>query len=142
MNQFKIVLFFVAFFCVNACKKDDDSQVPFVAVDITINLDLPANAPLLNPGGWLQLTGGSRGIIVYRTSLTDFMAFDRHCTYEAEKGCTITVDAASNVTAKDNQCCNSVFSILDGFPQSGSAERQLREYNFSYNGNNILRIFN
>ena len=127
---------------VESCKKEEDSQVPFVAVDITLNLSLPDNAPLLNPGGWVQITGGSRGIIVYRKSLAEFAAFDRHCTFEAEKGCAITVDTASNVTAIDNQCCKSVFSILDGFPQSGSAQRQLREYNTSFNESNILRIYN
>jgi nitrite reductase/ring-hydroxylating ferredoxin subunit len=142
MKIFLFVLTFIFAFASNSCKKDDDSQVPFVAVDITLNLDLPDNLPLLNPGGWLQVTGGSRGIIVYRINLDEFVAFDRHCTFEAEKGCKITVNSESNVTAIDNQCCSSVFSIIDGFPQSGNAKRQLREYSTSFNGTNIIRIFN
>jgi nitrite reductase/ring-hydroxylating ferredoxin subunit len=139
---FFLIISIVFAFIGSSCKKEDDSQVPFVAVDITLNLDLPDNVPLLNPGGWLQITGGSRGIIIYRINLEEFVAFDRHCTFEAEKGCKITVSSESNVTAIDNQCCNSVFSIIDGFAQSGNAKRQLKEYNTSFNGTNIVRIFN
>jgi len=71
------------------------------------------------------------------------VAFDRHCTYQVENQCRINVDEDSNITAVDTECCNSVFTIIDGLPMSGPARRPLLRYQTTFNVNaNTVRITN
>jgi nitrite reductase/ring-hydroxylating ferredoxin subunit len=123
------------------CKKAAD-QVPLVFVDFSISLSLPEYASLAAPGGWTEVTGGSRGIIIYRVAMDEFVAFDRHCTYKVQDACRIDVDEETGITA-NCPCCNSTFSIYDGIPVNGPATVSLLDYRTGYNGTtNILRIFN
>lgn len=125
-----------------ACKKDEnDSQVPRIATDIQVNLNLPTNSALLNPGGYVGINGGSRGIIIYRLSQDEFTAFDRHCTYNVEEGCA--VNAMGGTLVQDEECCESEFELLNGTPVSGEAERPLLQYSTQFNPNaNVLRVYN
>lgn len=125
-----------------ACKKDkENTQVPRIPTDVTINLNLPEYNALINPGGWVYVNGGSRGIIVYRLSTDEFTAFDRHCTYRIPEGCRI--DVQDGTIAKDEECCESEFEFISGTPVSGPAEAALQRYNTLFNpSNNLLRIFN
>lgn len=125
------------------CKKDDgdELQVPRVATDITININLPGFSALANPGGWVYVEGGSKGIIVYRASIDEFSAFDRHCTYQVEKGCKVNV--LDGTIAEDEDCCHAQFEIITGAPVSGEATRPLQYFRTQYNPNaNLLRIYN
>ena len=92
---------------------DENERIPYVPIDVELNLTLPAYAPLQTVGNWIYITGGSQGIIVYRFSTDEFRAWDRHCTFNVSDNCRIEVDN-SNIQAKDNECCQSVFSIIDG----------------------------
>ncbi len=122
--------------------RDKDDRVPNVFVDITLFLDLNEFSALAVPGGSLALSGGSRGIIVYRRNQSDFVAFDRHCTFEPLAGCAVDIDEDSGLTA-GCECCDSVFSIYDGIPVDGSAARNLVQYRTGFNAtSNQLRIFN
>lgn len=125
------------------CKKDRDDElhVPRVATNITININLPGYSALSNPGGWAYVQGGSRGIIVYRASMTEFSAFDRHCPYNVIEGCKISILEGS--IAEDDECCHSQFEIITGIPISGKTERPLQPFRTQFNPNaNLLRIFN
>lgn len=123
-----------------ACKRDEVGGVPPVSVYFEINVDLPAYQDLAATGGWLYLTGGSMGLIVYRKSPTEFVALDRHCTYQPNEMCRVFVDE-SEVLAMDTLCCGSRFLIMDGSVVEGPAAINLRQYNTSFNGT-ILRIYN
>ena len=124
-----------------SCKKDKQGGVPFTPVDISINVNNPAYADIQVPGGWLYLTGGSLGIIVYRQTLDVFLAMDRHCPYQPENLCRVTVDD-TQVTARDSACCGSSFTIVDGGSVSqGPAATALLGYNTLFNGT-TLRIYN
>lgn len=138
-SKYLILLLLLVFV---GCKKDkNQSQVPRVPTDITINLNLPEYNVLINPGSWVYVNGGSRGIIVYRLSTEDFTAFDRHCTYNIEEGCRI--EAQDGTIAKDVECCDSEFEFISGTPVSGQAELALQRYNTQFNPNaNFLRIYN
>ena len=136
---FSLILLTVAF----GCKKDksDELQVPRIATDVTININLPGFSALANPGGWVYVNGGSRGIIVYRSSIDEFSAFDRHCTYQVEKGCKVNV--LDGTIAEDEECCHSQFEIITGTPISGEATRPLQYFKTQFNPNaNLLRIYN
>lgn len=125
----------------DGCRNRDD-RVPVVFVDFTLLLDLPEFSDLASPGGSIHISGGSMGIIIYRRSQDEFVAFDRHCTYQVPEYCRVTIDEETTITA-NCECCNSVFSIYDGTPISGEAAVSLSRYGTGYNGTtNQLRIFN
>ena len=123
-----------------ACRKDQRTGVPPVALDVSININLPEYADLQAPGGWVYLTGGSQGLIVYRKSLDEFTAMDRHCPYQPENLCRIVVDD-SQVLAADTGCCGSQFLLNDVSVTQGPSSFGLTRYNTTFNGS-ILRIYN
>lgn len=123
-----------------SCKKNQAGGVPPVNVDISINVNNPAYAALAVPGGWLYLTGGSQGLIVYRASNNEFRAMDRHCPYQPANLCRVKVDE-SELVARDSSCCHSAFLITDGTVIEGPAATNLQRYNTSFNGT-VLRIYN
>jgi len=144
-RPFFIIILLALVFIVSRCNKDNDgnnsSQVPNVPTDIIININLPSYNALSNVGGFAYVQGGSQGIVVYRVGLDQFAAFDRHCTYQVSEGCAIVVDEGN--LAIDEECCESVFEIINGTPVEGLAERPLYQYNTQFNPNaNTVRIFN
>ena len=131
------ILFFLLIFFLG-CKKDKD-QVPEVYVDLYVYSTDPAFSPLNATTGYQYFSGGSRGIVVYRKSVTEFMAYDRHCPYNVPDGNSVTVDA-SGIIAADSQC-NSKFLMNDGSPNSGPAAKPLKRYQTTFDGA-VLHIFN
>lgn len=125
---------------INSCKKDDNSNIPLVAVNVTIYVNDPAYNNITVPGGWTYLNGGSRGLIVYRASNDAFKAYDRHCTYDATNSCALVSIEVNNITGLDD-CCGSKFRITDGAVTQGPANLPLKEYQTSFDGN-TLRIYN
>jgi len=123
-----------------SCKKEERGGVPYTQVDIQFNVNNPAYVDLQVPGGWIYITGGSRGIIVYRKTMDEFTAMDRHCTYQPENDCQVHVDD-TQVTARDTTCCGSGFLIIDGSVTQGPAALGLQLYNTTFNGT-TLRIYN
>lgn len=122
------------------CRKSRPGGVPLSPVDISINVNNPAYADIAVPGGWLYLSGGSLGIVVYRQTQETFVAMDRHCPYRPEDVCRVHVDD-SNVIARCDDCCGSAFLIVDGSVSQGPSALNLQLYNTSFNGT-ILRIYN
>lgn len=129
-------------FFFSQCKKDQDDRVPNVQVDITINISLPLYSELTVVGGFVYLTGGSNGILVYRATQDDFVAFDRHCTYDVPSYHRVTVDS-TNIIASDLPGCNSGFIITDGSVVRGPAFVPLTPFLTSYNATSqLVRIYN
>ncbi|MEO8067396.1 MAG: hypothetical protein ABI599_06855 [Flavobacteriales bacterium] len=122
------------------CKKEQRSGVPYTQVDIQFNVNNPAYVDLQVPSGWIYITGGSRGIIVYRKTMDEFVAMDRHCPYRPEDGCQVFVDD-TQVTVRDTICCGSAFLIVDGSVTGQPAATGLQQYNTTFNGT-TLRIYN
>src|SRR5687768_5025686 len=125
---------------VSSCKKEERGGVPLSSVDISININNPSYADLAVPGGWLYLSGGSMGIIVYRQTNEDFVAMDRHCPYQPADYCRVIVDD-TEIVARDTACCHSSFLITDGSVMEGPAALGLQRYNTNFNGT-VLRIYN
>ncbi|MBR9831902.1 hypothetical protein GYB57_07140 [bacterium] len=117
-----------------------NSNIPNVAVNIYLSLQDPEFIDLTVPSGSVNVTGGSRGIVVYRVNEDEFKAYDRHCTYAPSSSCGIVEMENSGVSLRDN-CCGSVFSIFSGYPSQGPAMVPLKEYRTSFDGN-TLRIYN
>ncbi len=122
----------------SACRKDND-QVPLVAVNIYINVNEPTNYNLLSIGGHETYVGGSLGILVYRNSLDEFSAFDRHSPYDVESACQ--VDVLEDGIIVEDPCSGSQWVITDGSVIQGPAGANLEQYDTSFN-DPILHIFN
>lgn len=133
LSTFVMTLFY-------ACKKDEPNGVPIVSVDIYIYTTSPSFINLNAVGGWDYITGGVRGILVYRKSISEFMAYDRNCTYNSNDACAIVYVDASNIIATDT-CCNSKFSIVDGTVLQAPAGMPLKTYNTTFDGS-VLHIYN
>jgi len=124
-----------------SCKKTSNHTVTSIPFDISINTSLPSYNSLQGVGGWTYVNGGVQGIVVYRKSSDEFVAFDRKSpivSSECKKPLTTNSD---NFLQLDDSCTNAKFSLFDGSPISGS-EFGLRQYQTQWNGSSILRIFN
>ena len=83
---------------------------------------------------------GNRGLVVYRMSENEFMAFDRTCPYDPENLLARVVLEPSGISVKD-PVCGSKFLLTDGFPYEGPSKSPLLQYRTSYNGEQLY-IFN
>ncbi len=117
------------------CKKDKD-EIPNVYVDIYLD---PTLSPLNATSGYTTVAGGSNGILIFRKSQDEFMAYDRHCPYNTTEKNQVSVDA-SGLIAVDSKC-NSKFLITDGSPNSGPAVNPLKRYQTAFDGT-VLHIYN
>ena len=133
------LVFFVGVYTIS-CKKNTEDVVPNVYVNIFIYTTDPEFVNLNAVGGWVYITGGSRGIVVYRNSIEEFMAYDRHCTYEPSNSCARIEVEPSNITTVDS-CCGSKFVLTDGSVINGPASMPLKQYQAKLEGN-TLHIFN
>jgi nitrite reductase/ring-hydroxylating ferredoxin subunit len=125
--------------CLSSCKKSTEPYVPYVRVNFTISPSDPQFNKLNVPGGWVYVTGGSRGIIVYRKSNDEFLAFDRHCPFQVADFCRVSVNN-TQIMAKDT-CCGSEFVLTDGSVAKEPANRPLLQYQTGWDGFN-LQVFN
>jgi len=124
------------------CKQQNQHPVPFVPVDVTIDIQLPSYSNLQGVGGWTYLNGGSRGIIVYRKGIDEFVAFDWHSPADPDGTCPLALyPDDQNFLQLLDSCNNAVFSLYDGSPVSNSIYG-LRQYATQFNGNNLLRVYN
>lgn len=135
------ILFFFLLAGLVSCKKNKNHPVPSIPFDITIYINLPSYSSLEAVGGWTYVSGGSKGIVVYRKSVDEFVAFDRHSPAEegtCEKPLTTDPD---NFLQLNDSCSGAKFSLFDGSIISGS-DFGLRQYQTYWNGSTSLRIYN
>jgi nitrite reductase/ring-hydroxylating ferredoxin subunit len=131
-------LFFL--FTVFSCGKDHQG-VPNVYCNLTIYVNDPQNIMLTTVNGWKYFDGGNRGVVVYRKSQTEFVAYDRTCPYKPDEASSIVnVDTTNNILLKDASC-NSQFLLSDGTPISGAAVVPLKLFRTTFDGT-VLRVTN
>ncbi len=137
-----VLLLSVSLLFLPGCSKKSDSSndIPYVYVNFSINPNSTEYIRLNTVNGWEYLTGGYQGILVYRKSLNEFMAYERACPYDWEKTNARIVVDTSAVTATC-PVCKSRYILLDGTPVSGPSRYPLKQYQASYDGN-LLYIFN
>ncbi|MEX1001507.1 MAG: hypothetical protein WDZ35_05275 [Crocinitomicaceae bacterium] len=136
-------ILFVAIFMplfLTSCK-EESHPVPNVPVNITINLDLPSYQALNAPGGYAYVNGGSRGIVVYR-NFDDFVALDRHSTYNSDDPCAVVYVDPDNFFHLVDSCSGSRYDITSGVVVEGPAKWALRRYNTNWDGAYTVNIYN
>ena len=124
----------------SSCQKEAYPNIPNVYVNMYLDISSTLYVELATVGGYVYLTGGYRGLIVYRSSNEQFVAFERCCPYDADLSSAVVKVDPSGLTMTDSTCM-STYLILDGSVVSGPATMPLKQYNTSFNGDD-LHIFN
>ena len=136
---FRRFIFLLTIILVNLNCKKQQEVVPNVSVNIYLSASDPNFINLNAVGGSAYITGGARGIIVYRKSSTEFMAYDRNCTYMPTNPCARVDIDKSTIMATDS-CCGSKFLLTDGTVAKGPATIPLKSYRTDFDGN-VLHIY-
>ncbi len=140
--KFVLFLIITTILLASSCNKNGANPVPNIPFDITIDITLPSYSNLTGVGGWAYVNGGSRGIIVYRRAIDEFVAFDRHSPADPEGTCFLPLyPDTDNFLQLNDTCNNATFSMYDGSPVSNSPFG-LRQYRTVFNGTDLLRIYN
>jgi len=144
-NILAISLFTLTLF--SGCRKKNQviDQVP---VDTYVYLNQPLYVNLQAINGWVYISGGVKGIIVYH-GIDGYKAYDRSCTYDPNTACSPSIYVSTdNITSLDSccsgtACCNSKFILSDGGPISGPATVALVQYQTELSSDGSqLHIFN
>ena len=143
MGRLKIDIFLlVTLVFLSGCQKEKNHPVPSIPFDFQIDLSLPSYQPLTGVGGWSYVNGGLKGIIVYRKSMDEFVAWERQSPKDPEGSCSSgLVPNADNFLQLDDPCSDATFSMYDGSPMANS-DWGLRGYRCEWDGSNLLRISN
>jgi hypothetical protein len=114
-----------------------DEPIPIVAFSqIIVNMNFPQYRALKNEGGFVEIEGGVRGIIVYCESTNNYIAYERDCPYSPRDPCAQVGVDMSRLFMSDF-CCGSTFNFSDGYPTKGPASRPMRKYRTSLSGSTI-----
>ena len=140
-----IFIFLGSMLLLGSCKKENMNQqlgIPYVTVDRYVLLNDPNSLSLNAVGGFLYLDAGSRGIVIYHRTYDEFVAFDRHCTYNTSDACgTVSLDSTTNVIM-NCACCTSKFSLIDGSVLNGPSTKGLLQYHAQISAPGTLHIYN
>lgn len=136
------LIFLIAMVIISAsCKKEENqTEIPFVNVNFSINPNSTQYINLNAVNGWETVSGGYNGILIFRKSINEFAAFERACPYDPlVQGAQVRVDD-SGITCFC-PVCNSKYIMVDGTPYEGPSRYPLKQYTTIYDGS-ILYITN
>lgn len=138
----KKIIFTVAALLVLAtsCKKDEKDYVPNVYVNFQIDPNSTLYLGLNQVGGWVYVTGGVKGVIIYREAQDRFRAYDRACPYDYDVANSIVEVEPSGLTLIDS-LCGSRYIITDGSVLNGPTTQGLKSYRTNYDGR-LLYVYN
>lgn len=142
MRIVKLQIFLLFILLFSGCKKNQQHPVPSIAFDFQIDMTLPSYSPLNGVGGWCYVNGGLKGIVVYRKSYDQFVAWERQSPEDPGGSCSSGLTSnTDNFLELDDPCSDAKFSMYDGSPMANS-KWGLRGYAVQWDGSNILRISN
>ena len=89
-----LVIFALSSLC--SCDPEVYDGIPYVFVEIDINLNLTDYLDLQRDGGFVYIMGGVKGIIIYRKNVTTYYAFEQNSPVNPSAACAIVeVDMAT-----------------------------------------------
>ena len=133
-----LIVIILLFLVVPGCKKDNQTQIPYVYVNLQL---YPDSMDYIPEGGFRYVDNvGYRGIVIYRLLHEQFMVYERCCPYDPEKTNAKIIVDPSRSTCTDS-VCKSKFILYDGTPYGGPSPYSLMTYRWSYDGE-ILQIYN
>lgn len=133
----KLIIFILLFGLLSCSNTDDPNTIlPNFPVSEEVNLSNPSNNALLAVGGWVEISGGIKGIVVYHASIDNYLAYDLACPHLQPSECTKMI-IEDGLTMKCT-CDDTKFALaLGGAPQSGT-QFPAREYRVIKDGNTLF----
>lgn len=131
----KILLLLACSMVFTSCIKESDTPIGYVNFTIDPNSTFYYN--LNNVGGYEYFIGGYKGVVIFRFSLTEFLAYERACPHCHE----VAVEVNKSGLILECPQCGSQFVYTDGSPVKAPAVSVLRHYSTYYDGYN-LHVFN
>ena len=140
---------------ITGCRKSELDVIPDVLVDFTIDIQDPAFLALqaitnyvlvdqyTNNFGYRSAGFDGNGIIVYRSGMDEFLAYDRTCPHDyALNGLSIAVDTIAYENYVICPECNSKYVLPSfGAPSEGPSRYPLKIYRTSFDGR-FVRVYN
>lgn len=127
----------ILMFFISSCGKETaPDRIPYAYVSVDINLLNLQYQDLRRDGGYIYLSEGYRGIIVYRESANRYRAFERACSFDPRSECE-PVEVDSSGLFMIHRCCKSTYDFR-GYPTGGPATLPLREYFTFIDGDYLL----
>lgn len=137
----KITKFLICVLCIfsgNSCKNEVFDVMPNVSVNVVVNSGELAQLGITSA---ILKDGGYGGLIVYRKSQYEFLAFERLCTNYPNDTSAVVLDKGMQ-TATCPKCKSTFLLPGDGYINNdGPARLPLRQYQCYYS-NNRLTIVN
>jgi hypothetical protein len=122
-----------------SCETNRGELIPYVKVDEY--LLLYADLADMGIGTAKLITGGYRGIVLYREADLVFYAYDRTCTRFPEHDRAVVEDSVFFGVFVCPECGSTYLLMNGGEPNSGPAQYPLVQYNASVQGD-VLHIYN
>jgi len=132
----KILVAGTILFLTVTCSKDSYHNFPNVSVNITLSIATDLSSLGIGSSMICPYPGGVKGIMIYRSDVAEFAAYDRLCTNYPNDTCAIVLDTPGGVIA-DCPCCKSKFILTDGSVSNGPAQYALKPYNVIVDGNHL-----
>lgn len=124
--------------CFISCSNTDDNNpiLPDVLVNKTLYLNNPSNNALLVVGGWVEVSGGIKGIVVYHASVDNYLAYDLACPHYSPSECSkMTVENDLYMLCS---CDNSKFALAFGGAPQSDTPYPAKQYRVINNGDTLL----
>lgn len=134
------ILSLFVFGLTTGCKKESTattSGVPNVAVNFAIDIYNANYAKLEIPGGWIYVTGGYDGIIVFCNGSSSYLAFDRGCPYDCESNNSAIINVQTNGISAVCPVCGTTYNLYGGTVTKGPGTIALKQYYTSFDGTNV-----
>ncbi len=143
-----VISFFFLAIILSACKKkgdDPNSNIPYAYINVTINPNSTLYQELNVIGGWMYypyVNPPSRGLIIYRMTQEQFLAFERTPPVNSNSCCDPETGLCTYLLVDDyypfvyDTCSDMSYQIIDGSPIS-PATIPLKQYNAYYDGMNL-----
>ena len=125
------ILVFAA--CQDQLQRDQIHRI-YVYQEINLNDFRYNNLNII--GGYVYHEAGVRGIILYRKSMSQILAFERDCPFQPSDACALVSVDLSGLFMIDT-CCTSRFDF-DGNPIAGPVQFPLLQYKTYQNQNYLI----
>ena len=138
----KKTLLFFSFLTLLNCSNNEDLNncLQSLPLNITTDLNNPQLINALVPGGFVELTGGSKGVLLMNVNGSDFIAYDKLCPADA---CSTPMTFDGSFTLKC-KCDGSEYGVgkgIGGAPQTEGFICPAIEYRVLKKGT-VIRITN
>jgi len=125
------ILLFILLFA-GSCKDENPYTIPYVVVNFYVYPSgLDSDLGVSRFKYFSQY--GFRGVMVYRMTSDQFLAYDRSCPYDSQNPLAIVAVDATGLVA-ECPVCKSKYLLTDGYPFSGPTKNPLIQYHTTYDG--------